>query len=89
MGDTDAGEESVVAETEPDDEDGSSATTHQDPPTLLELLQGFYNNRYYWEIAKSVVIFAVALKVAHECKHIAIPLREYEPFSYLTVCTCR
>lgn len=53
------------------------------------LLRKIYYNKFYWEIAKSVVIFAVALKLAHQCRHLVIPMRYYEPFSYINVCTCR
>lgn len=61
----------------------------EDPLSMGNLLRSVYNNKYYWDIVKSVVIFAVALKVAHECKHIAIPMKDYEPFDYINVCTCR
>lgn len=62
---------------------------NEDFLTLNNLLQTIYNNKFYWQIAKSVVIFAVALKVANDCKHIAIPMKDYEPFNYVSVCTCR
>lgn len=61
----------------------------EDPLSLTNLWRTVYNNRYYWEIAKSVIIFALALKLANECRHIAIPMKDYEPFSYISVCTCR
>lgn len=48
---------------------------------LFKQLQTFYQNRYYWETLKSVVIFMLGLKIAKECYHIAIPMREYIPFS--------
>lgn len=71
-------------------------TTTANPKTsktrkLVELFNKIYENKYYWDIAKSVIIFLTAIKVAHECKKIAIPLKEYQPFSNinLSVCTCK
>lgn len=62
---------------------------NEDAFSIINLLQSVYNNKFYWQITKSVIIFAVALKVARECKHIAIPMKDYEPFAYINVCTCR
>lgn len=62
---------------------------NEDALSPTYLFRTLYNNRYYWQITKSVIIFAVALRLAHECKHIAIPMRDYEPFAYINVCTCR
>lgn len=73
----------------PENTDTNNNSVEEDPLSLVNVVSRIYNNRYYWEIAKSVVIFALALKVAHECKHIAIPMRDYEPFAYINVCTCR
>lgn len=78
-------------EENPDTSNNSSGGSNadEDPLSFVNVVSRIYNNRYYWEIAKSVVIFGLALKVAHECKHIAIPMRDYEPFAYINVCTCR
>ncbi|KAF7267620.1 hypothetical protein GWI33_019112 [Rhynchophorus ferrugineus] len=44
------------------------------------VLFSIYNSKYYMQIVKSVIVFAVALKMAQESKMLAIPMKEYEPF---------
>lgn len=48
---------------------------------LYKQLLGFYNNKYYMETIKSLIVFIFGLKIARECYHIAIPVREYIPFA--------
>lgn len=48
---------------------------------IFDLINTIYNDRYYWEIFKSTVIFILALKVARECDMMRIPIRQYKPFN--------
>lgn len=48
---------------------------------IFELINTIYNDRYYWEIFKSTVVFILALKVARECNMMRIPIKEYKPFN--------
>lgn len=50
-------------------------------PGILDIINAVYNDRYYWEIFKSTVVFILALKVARECNMMKIPIKEYKPFN--------
>jgi hypothetical protein len=63
----------------------TTTTTVEEHQTRAEFLysrvQVFYNRKYYWETVKSVILFLLGLKIAQECYHIVIPIKDYEPFN--------
>lgn len=80
--------ESSQEENKPTDDASSSAGTDfindealKSTGGIFDLLNTIYNDRYYWEIFKSTVIFIFALKLARECNMMRIPIREYKPFN--------
>lgn len=67
------------------DQSISESLPAEDTRSLTNVCTDFvvsiFKSVYYRKIAKSVVVFLLALKMAQESKMMIIPLKEYEPFS--------
>lgn len=75
--------------TEPVTNVPTEETTFNPIGHIYQSVTFVYSNRYYWECVKSAVVFLLGLKLAQECYHIAIPMKEYEPFQAICSRGCR
>ncbi|CAH1983373.1 unnamed protein product [Acanthoscelides obtectus] len=64
-------------ETEP------SSESEKSTKSIGNTLSDIFYHRYFRDIVKSTIVFVIALKMAQECKHMRIPIKEYQPFHRL------